>query len=106
MQEKTIDNTQKIHVSVTPVTSTGQPAQVEGVINFEVLDGTATVEPDADGKGAYLISGNDIGTSTIKVSADADLGAGVELIEDTISLVVIHPKATALGISFGEPEQK
>jgi hypothetical protein len=32
----------------------------------------------------------------VKVTADADLGAGVETIEETFLFTVIHPRATLL----------
>ncbi len=106
MTEKIITNKQKVHFKISPVDSDGQPEEVDGKISVEVQDGTATFEIDEDGKGATLISGDDIGTSTIKVSADADLGSGVETIEEIVSLVVIHPKATSLGLAFDEPVAK
>ncbi len=105
MTEKKITTLQKVHVKINPSDSNQNPAAIDGPVTFEVTQGDATVEPDEDGKGAFLVSGSAM-ENKIKVSADADLGSGVETISDEISLVVENPKATSLGMSFDEPVNK
>lgn len=61
---------------------------------------------DADGLGAFLVSGSLVGDSQFQVSADADLGAGVITISDTVVLTVTAPLASSLGIVADAPVNK
>lgn len=98
-------NEEKIRVSVTPVTSTGRPAQLDGPVAFEVVLGTCTIEA-IDATSAYIVSGDDPGDSSVLVSADADLGSGVQTIADTISCHVLGAMATNLGLNADTPVPK
>ena len=107
MLEITITNEQKIQVTLTPVTATNNPAQLDGGATFEVISGTATVAMIADNPlSAFLVSGDLPGDSEILVSADADLGDGVETISDIIKLTVAGAKAASLGLTVGAPVAK
>ena len=107
MLEIVITNEQKIQVTLTPVTATNKPAQLDGPAVFEVISGTATIEMIADNPlSAFLVSGDLPGDSEILVSADADLGDGVETISDIIKLTVAGAKAASLGMTVGAPVAK
>lgn len=102
----TITNEQKVKVTLTPVTATGKPAQLDGVPNWSVVSGESTIEAAADGRSAFLISSDSPGDTEVMVEADADVGAGVETISDMIKLTVEGAKAQSLGLSVGTPEAK
>ena len=107
MLEITITNEQKIQVTLTPVTATNKPAQLDGGATFEVISGTATVAMiEGNPLSAFLVSGDLPGDSEIMVSADADLGDGVETISDIIKLTVAGAKAASLGLTVGAPVAK
>jgi hypothetical protein len=106
IMEITINNEQKVQVTLAPVTTGGNPAPLDGVPTWDVISGDSTVEPEADGKSAWLISGNDPGDTQIIVKADADLGEGVVEISDIISLSVQGAQAANLGLVAGTPEAK
>jgi hypothetical protein len=107
MLEIVITNEQKIQVTLTPVTATNKPAQLDGGATFEVISGTATVAMiDGNPLSAFLVSGDLPGDSEIMVSADADLGDGVETISDIIKLTVAGAKAASLGLTVGAPVAK
>lgn len=106
MIEVKLTNEQKVNVTVNPVTATGKPAKVDGAPVWIVSDGNATVKVADDGLSADLISSDDPGTSTIVVSADADLGEGVQTITDSISLVTVAANAASLGFTVGTPVAK
>lgn len=97
----TITNEEKVHVKLTPLTGTGKPATVDGAPAWTVQSGAGTVVPDADGLGAFLVSPDAVdGIDTVfMVSADADLGAGVTDIQDTITLTVTNAQAASLGLA-------
>jgi len=105
MLELTITDEQKVKVTLTPVTSSGKPAKVDGFPTWAVSTGDATLDVAADGLSAFLISGN-LGDSTIIVDADADLGGGVESIQASITLHVEGAKATSLGLVAEAPVSK
>lgn len=106
MQETTITNEQKIPVTLKPVTDTGKPAKLDGAPVWTVVSGEATVVPAADGLSADLISSDTPGDTVFLVDGDADLGSGVEDIQETITLHVSGANAKNLGISFGAPVPK
>lgn len=106
MLEIKITNEQKVKVTLAPVTSAGKPAQLDGTPTWEKSSGDSTMEVAADGLSASLISSDTPGESMFVVSADADLGAGVENITDSIKLTVEGAKAINLGLVAGAPENK
>lgn len=106
MVEISISNEQKIKVTLAPVTAGGKAAQLDGIPKWEIVNGASTVEPAADGLSCYLISSDVPGDTVVSVSADADLGDGVENIADTITLHVLGAKAQNLGLLVGTAEPK
>lgn len=101
-----ITNEQKVRVGLAPVTATGKPARLDGKPSWIIQDGDSTIEVAEDGLSAMLISSDTPGDTIIVVSADADLGEGVENISDAIRLSVKGAKATSLGLTIGEPMPK
>lgn len=101
MLELSITTEQKVHVKLAPVTAGGAPATLDGPPAWTVQSGSGTVEPDADGLGAFLLSTDTVdGIPTVfMVSGDADLGAGVTSIQDTISLTTTNAQAAAFGLT-------
>lgn len=106
MLEITITNEQKVRVGIIPVTATGKPATLDGKPEWSVTSGDAGLEISTDGFAAFLVSGDTPGESMIVVSADADLGSGVENITDSIKLTVAGAKAVNLGLIADAPIAK
>lgn len=94
-----ITTEEKINVKIAPVTSQGKPATLDGAPTWEVVSGNGTVEAAADGLSAFIVSGDSPDSIVVRVSADADLGAGVTTIEDIITTTVTNAQAAALGIT-------
>lgn len=105
MLEIKITNEQKIAVSVNPVTATGNPAALDGAVEFAIESGDCTIEV-IDERSAFIVSGSNPGDSVVIVKADADLGEGVELIQDIIKVTVEGAKAASLGLTVGKPVAK
>lgn len=103
--EVTITNEQKVRLTAVPVTATGNPAPLDGPVSFSVISGDSTVNV-LDNLTAELVSGVTPGDTTYLVEADADLGAGVETISDTVLMHVEGARAANLGLSLGVPEPK
>lgn len=106
MVDITITNEQKVQATLNPVTATGKPAQLDGKPTWSVVSGDSTLDVAADGLSAFLISSDTPGDTVVLVEADADLGAGVETINDTIQLHVAGARAANLGLTVGTPVAK
>jgi len=97
----TITNEEKVLVSLAPVTAAGNPATLDGVPTWTVIEGDATLEVAEDGLSAFLVSGAADVNSKVEVVADADLGEGVVSLTDVIDLAVVAASASALGLVAG-----
>lgn len=104
--EVTITNEQKIKATLNPKTATGKPAPLDGVPKWSKVSGDSDIVVAADGLSADLVSADTPGDTTYLVEADADLGAGVENIQDTVTLHVQGARAANLGLTLGTPETK
>ena len=101
-----LTNEQKVSVTLTPVTETGQPAKLDGAPRWSVVSGESRVKPSEDGLSAVIVSSNTPGDSEILIEADADLGDGVVAISDVIKVTVEGAQAKSLGVLIGTPETK
>jgi len=104
-----ITNEQKVNVTLSPKTDSGKPAKLDGVPTWTVVNGndtSSTVVVAPDGMSADLVSSDTPGDTTFLVDADADLGTGVEDLQETITLTVAGANAKNLGITVGTPVLK
>lgn len=93
-------NEEKVLLSLNPTTAAGNPASVDGIPTWVVVEGDCTVEPSENGLSAYIISGTADVVNIIEVSADADLDADeVRTVTETIIYTVVPAEAQALGIA-------
>ena len=102
----TITNEEKVQVTLAPATAAGNPATLDGIPTWNVIEGDATLEVAVDGLSAFLVSGAADVNSKIEVSADADLGEGVVTLTDVIDLAVVAAGASALGLVVAAPTLK
>ena len=102
----TITNEEKVQVTLAPTTAAGNPATLDGLPTWTVLEGDATLEVAEDGLSAFLVSGEADVNSKIEVTADADLGEGVVSLVDVIDLAVVPASASVLGLVVAAPVLK
>mgnify|MGYP001600512360 CR=1 FL=1 len=101
------NNEQQIPVNSSPSTDTGRPAQVDGALIISVQSGDGTFSQDPATPLVFkAVSGPSAGQTVYLVEADADLGAGVRRISDTVTLTVTSAEAASFGFSAGVPEPK
>ena len=116
-QVPAITDEQKILVGVeartegTTANPDGKPATIDGLFNWEVLEGdvTLTEVTNTDGGSSQYINGVTPNTTyQVKVSADADkTPEGVQLIDHIFAGVVTEAGAAELaGVTIGTPEQQ
>lgn len=89
---------EQILIRVRPQTTQGNPAELDGPIRVSVISGSGTFEVQPDGRSYQSISQDTPGDTTLLVEADADLGEGVVLIQDT----TIHHSRGALAANLGQ----
>jgi hypothetical protein len=107
MAEITITNEQKQPFSVLPVTESGKEATLlDGAIRLSVISGEGAFVVGGDGLSGELISSDTPGDTTYLLEADADIGEGVELIQETITMHVSGAQAKSFGLMFGDPVSK
>lgn len=100
-------NEQRVPITATPITESGRPAQVQGPLRITVTGGDGTVIQDPERPLEFkVVSGDAPGVTTYLVEADADLGEGETLIQDTVELTVTSETARSFGLSAGAPEPK
>jgi hypothetical protein len=66
----------------------------------------AKVTPSEDGLSAVVAATDNLGFVQIRVSADADLGEGVEPITGVLDLEITGGKAVSFGIIAGTPREQ
>lgn len=89
---------QVVKVTIAPKTLSGNPATLDGKPEWSIPSGNATIRNiSTDGLSAEIVSEDTIGSSTWKVTADADLGEGVRTIEEGGTYNYTNAEAAALG---------
>lgn len=98
---------EKVKVTAAPVTASGKPARFDGALNVSVQsgDGTFTQDP-AEPNAFFAVSGDAPGTTVYLIEADADLGAGVTTLQETVELEVAGVNAASFGLTAAAPEAK
>lgn len=105
--KKDMTTTQQVAVSIAPLDKHGAPAVVDGAPvwttdNSDVL----TIEAATDGLSATVKAAGPIGTATVTVTVDADLGAGVRPLIGTLDVEVTAGEATSISITAGQPTEQ
>lgn len=105
----TLPADKQVQVQVRYVDANGNPATVDGDVEWESSDdsiATVTVDP-GDSSIAMVVPGADIGQVQIIATADADLGAGVRELITTMDVSIVGGEAVAGTITpVGEPIDK
>lgn len=79
----------------------GNPAQVDGAPVWSLTDPSlATLTPSEDGMSCGIAPVGPVGSCTLQVNADADLGEGVVTIAGELPLVFIAGEAVSVSISI------
>lgn len=100
-------DSQQVSLTISPVDRKGNPAPVDGIpawasSNTEVV----TVAPAPDGMSAVASAVGPLGTATVSVTADADLGAGVTEIAGSLDITITAGSASTVTITAGTPTEQ
>jgi len=101
-------NEERRLITAQPMTAAGNPAVIDGAVQFSVTSGTCTIQPLAppEPTKAYVVSGSEPGDSVVQMACDADIGSGVVPVLDTMLVHVTSASAASLQVSVGPPELK
>ena len=105
---KVLTTEQKILLFINPKTPAQNPADLDGLAAWSMLEGEGiiTIEPAEDGKSCWAHA-QAIGSALVEVKADADLDEGeVRELSDSYAITVVGAEAELLGAGAGEPELK
>jgi len=97
---------QQVLLSAIPKTLEGCPGALAGPVVYTLNTGNCTLVPVGDDRSVLIVSGDHAGYSVMLVSAEADLGKGVETITDIVVVHVIDAHTAVLGLTVGTPELK
>lgn len=98
---------QQVNLAVAFTTKAGNSAKVDGVPVWATSDETVlTVVPSEDGLSAEAVTVGPLGVAQITVTADADLGEGVETLTGVLDVEVLASKAVFAIVTAGAPVEK
>ena len=104
------DMTATQQLTLGPVTATdrlGNPAAFDGAPTFVSSDpAVASVSPVDGDPNSALIVAHGVGAAQIRVTIDADLGAGVETVEGFVGINVTPAHAVNLTVPTGTPVEQ
>lgn len=96
----TLPDDKTANAAVSYVDAKGKPAKVDGAPVWESSDSAVlTVAAASDGMSAVVTPG-DPGTAQLKITADVDLGAGVEELITLADVEVVAGKAVAGNVTL------
>ena len=102
----TITTTQQFRITPNIIDRKGKPAPVDGEpVYASSNEAVASVVPDAGGLSALVVA-QGVGSYTVSVSADADLGQGVKTITAQDDGSVSLGEAVSVGFTVGPVEEQ
>lgn len=98
--------TQQCLLTMQPLDAKGNPAAVDNVADWQVVNtDVCTLEVAPDGVTA-LCKATAVGDTQVSCTADADLGAGVRNITGLLDVSIRAAEAVSMGIVAGTPEEQ
>ncbi len=109
--ELTLLEGQRVLVTAKPKSLSGRAARIDGAAVFSTNDrATLEITPGPDPATQAYIAAGPLGgdpkrTANVRVTADADLGEGVEELIASLDVVILPQKAAVLELELGQPEE-
>lgn len=101
-----LKDTQRVSISVSPLDAKENPAKIDGAPSWTVVGpAIVTLAPSDDGLTCVATTTGALGTTQIAVSADADVGEGVQIISGLLDVEVVGGIAVNLSVTAGVPEE-
>jgi len=102
-----MSDSQQVDVTIAPVDKKGNPAKLDGVPEWST-DNTdvLALTTSADGLTCTIMAVGPLGTGTVTVKADADLGAGTTPLIGTLEVAITGGAATTITLNPGTPTEQ
>jgi hypothetical protein len=102
-----MSDSQQCNVTVTFADRRGNPASVDGVPEWST-DNTdvLALEPSGDGKSCLVKAVGPLGTATVTMKADADMGQGSTPVIGTLDFEITGGAATVVKLEPGTPAEQ
>ncbi len=97
-------DSQQAELSYTATSKRGNPATIADAAWSSSDESIATVA--GDGAGAVVKAVGPIGTATITLTGDADLGEGVKPVRGVLDIEVVAGDAAVFNITVAEPTEQ
>jgi len=100
-----LPNDHKVTASIQPVDAKGNPATIDGLASWSSssADIVTVTNVSADSLSADVVPGTALGSAQINVTADADLGSGVQTINGVLDVQVVAGQAVGFVITTAPP---
>lgn len=99
-------DTEQVDLSYTAVDSRGNPAVVQNPTWESSDSSVVTVTASADGATAVAAAAGPLGSATVTLTGDADLGEGVSPITGVLDIQVVAGNAAVFNITAGTPTEQ
>lgn len=99
-------DSQKTELSYTATSRKGNPAMVADPAWSSSNESVASVTASADGSSATVVAVGPVGTATITLTGDADLGAGVVPVRGELDIEVVAGNAAVFNITAADPTEQ
>jgi hypothetical protein len=97
---------QEVPITYSIEAEDGSPAEIEGALVAEVISGDVQAIVEGEGKTVSIVPGTTVGPYEVSVKGDADLGEGVNHIEDIITGTILGLDAARMTGTVGTPIPK
>ena len=96
-----LPNDHKVTASIQPVDSKGNPASIDGLAAWSSSNTTivTVTNVSTDTLSADVVPGTALGSAQVNVTADADLGSGVQTINGVLDVQVVAGQAVGFTIT-------
>jgi hypothetical protein len=102
---QTLGDNQQVLITVTAKDKAGNVAPVQDM-GFGSSDPTILVAVDNHDGSCLVVAQGPLGSATVRVTGDADMGDGVTPIEASLDFDVVAESAVGFNIAVGAPEEK
>ena len=102
-----LTDSQQTTVTIKPQDKKGNPAPVDGAPQWLVDNpNVLALTPSADGLSCLVAAVGPLGTATVSVKADADLGGGVTELVGLLEVEVTGGQAVTVALEPGTPTEQ
>lgn len=101
-----LTDSQKVHLSVSPVNAAGNLAPVEAPVWSSSDESVVVIVVGEDGLSADVVTTGKLGSAQVRFSCDAKIGEGESALLATLDVQVVAGQAVNVVINAGTPVER